>query len=76
MKPIKLYSHAQGPNPWKCVIIMEELGIPYETEFVDFSVIKQVSPFDFMPTVPDAYWYPPPGSFYNRESEWPCTRNP
>ena len=42
-KPIKLYSHATGPNPWKVVIIMEELAIPYEAEMVDFKVIKQVS---------------------------------
>ena len=43
-KPLKLYSHAQGPNPWKVVIILEELGIPYESEYVDFSVIKK-APF-------------------------------
>ena len=42
-KPIKLYSHASGPNPWKVVIIMEELGIPYESEMLDFSVVKKVS---------------------------------
>lgn len=40
-KPIKLYGHALGPNPWKVAIIFEELGIPYETEYMDFSVLKQ-----------------------------------
>ncbi|MCJ1437845.1 glutathione S- transferase, nitrogen catabolite repression regulator [Xylographa pallens] len=36
-KPIKLYSHAQGPNPWKVVILLEELGLKYDTEFVDMA---------------------------------------
>lgn len=43
LKPILLYSHATGPNPWKCAIIMEELGLPYETKMIDFSEIKKVS---------------------------------
>ena len=41
LKPIKLYTHATGPNPWKVVIILLELGIPYEEDYVDFSKIKQ-----------------------------------
>ncbi|MCJ1402418.1 hypothetical protein MMC11_005638 [Xylographa trunciseda] len=36
-KPIKLYSHATGPNPWKVVIILEELGLKYETTYVDMA---------------------------------------
>ncbi|MCJ1291791.1 glutathione S- transferase, nitrogen catabolite repression regulator [Xylographa carneopallida] len=36
-KPIKLYSHATGPNPWKVVIILEELGVKYETIYVDMA---------------------------------------
>lgn len=39
LKPIKLCTHAGGPNPWKVAIILEELGLPYETEFFDFSVL-------------------------------------
>ncbi|MCJ1441029.1 MAG: glutathione S- transferase, nitrogen catabolite repression regulator [Stictis urceolatum] len=38
-KPITLYSHGSGPNPWKVAIVLEELGIPYETEFVDMSIM-------------------------------------
>ncbi|ESZ95371.1 TdiA [Sclerotinia borealis F-4128] len=34
-QPIHLYSHTRGPNPWKVSIILEELGLPYETEFVN-----------------------------------------
>jgi glutathione S-transferase len=40
-KPIKLYGHVLGPNPWKVAIILEELNIPYETEYMDFGVLKQ-----------------------------------
>jgi len=40
-KPIKIYGHALGPNPWKVNIIAEELGIPYETEFMDFADLKK-----------------------------------
>ncbi|KAI9883384.1 MAG: hypothetical protein M1823_004852 [Watsoniomyces obsoletus] len=44
MQPIKLYSHASGPNPWKSVIIMLELGIPFESIFLDFKQVKE-APF-------------------------------
>ncbi|KAI5367592.1 putative glutathione S-transferase, Thioredoxin-like superfamily [Septoria linicola] len=40
-KPVKLYGHVQGPNPWKVAIFLEELSVPYEHEFLDFSVLKQ-----------------------------------
>jgi glutathione S-transferase len=38
-KPIKLFSHASGPNPWKVAMVLEELEIPYETEYMDFAVL-------------------------------------
>lgn len=41
VKPIVLYSHATGPNPWKVAIILEELKIPYETKFLEFPEMKQ-----------------------------------
>ncbi len=40
-KPITLYSHKGGPNPWKVAIILEELGVPYETEFIEFQDMKK-----------------------------------
>ena len=57
-KPIHLYSHATGPNPWKVVIFFEELGIPYETEYVDFANIKSepfisVNPNGRVPAIKD-----------------------
>ncbi|KFY01413.1 hypothetical protein V490_00926 [Pseudogymnoascus sp. VKM F-3557] len=41
LKPIVLYSHARGPNPWKVAMILAELNIPYKTEFLEFSELKQ-----------------------------------
>jgi len=40
-KPITLYSHATGPNPWKVAILLEELGLPYETAFLQFQDLKK-----------------------------------
>jgi glutathione S-transferase len=39
LKPIKLFSHASGPNPWKVAMVLEELEIPYETQYMDFAVL-------------------------------------
>jgi len=48
-KPITLWSHGTGPNPWKVAIVLEELGVSYETKFMDFpvscSAIKEQSGF-------------------------------
>jgi glutathione S-transferase len=58
IKPIHLYSHAGGPNPWKVVIILEELSIPFTTEFVDFKEIhtpkfEQYNPNGRVPIITD-----------------------
>lgn len=45
LKPIVLYSHATGPNPWKVTAILEELKLPYETKFLQFPEMKQ-DPFE------------------------------
>ncbi|PQE07106.1 Glutathione S-transferase protein [Rutstroemia sp. NJR-2017a BVV2] len=34
--PIKVFSHASGPNSWKINILLDELNIPYETVFKGF----------------------------------------
>lgn len=48
----------KGPNPWKVAIILEELGVPYHQEFLDFSVLKQepfisVNPNGRLPALED-----------------------
>ncbi|KAI1649079.1 glutathione transferase [Daldinia loculata] len=42
MQPIKIYNgpHGQGPNPWKPIIVAEELGIPYDIVWIPYSEIK------------------------------------
>ena len=39
LKPIKIFSHKQGPNPWKVKIILNELNIPYEVEYLDMGLL-------------------------------------
>lgn len=38
-------SSASGPNPWKVAIVLEELSIPYETEYLDMTDLKK-PPFE------------------------------
>lgn len=58
LKPIKLYHHAMGPNPWKIVMAFKELQLPYTEEFVDFSLMKSepyisVNPNGRVPAIED-----------------------
>lgn len=58
LKPIKLYTHASGANPWKVVMVLKELSLPYTEEFVDFSEIKSepyisVNPNGRVPAIDD-----------------------
>jgi glutathione S-transferase len=41
LKPITLYGHATGPNPWKVAMIFEELDLPYEMKIVPKPELKQ-----------------------------------
>jgi len=58
LKPIKLYTHASGPNPWKVVMALKELSLPYTESFVDFAKIKEepytlVNPNGRVPAIED-----------------------
>jgi glutathione S-transferase len=58
LKPITLWSHAGGPNPWKVAIIMNELNLPYELKIPEGSTIKQkpytdLNPNGRLPTIED-----------------------
>lgn len=44
-KPIVLYSHKGGPNPWKVAIILEELGLKYETKILESETEMKSKPF-------------------------------
>jgi len=57
-KPIKLYARPSGPNPWKIVIIFEELGIPYEIDYLSVGELKaepfiNVNPNGKVPAIVD-----------------------
>ncbi|CAL8576696.1 Transcriptional regulator ure2 [Xanthoria parietina] len=43
-RPIEVWMSPPGPNPWKVIIVLEELGIPYEIKSIRFEDIKK-SPF-------------------------------
>jgi len=58
IKPITLYSHASGPNPWKVAIILKELDLPYEEIFMDMADLKKppyekLNPNGRVPTIVD-----------------------
>ncbi|KAL2161408.1 hypothetical protein VTH06DRAFT_7969 [Thermothelomyces fergusii] len=57
LKPIRVYGK-QGPNPPKVIMILKELGIPYEIEDVPFSDVKKpeylaVNPNGRLPSIRD-----------------------
>lgn len=41
LKPITLWGHTAGPNPWKVAMVLEELNVPYETKILEFPEMKQ-----------------------------------
>ncbi|EAT86862.1 hypothetical protein HBH56_130600 [Parastagonospora nodorum] len=41
MQPIKVHVIPAGPNPWKPILVLEELGVPYEINSFGFEVVKQ-----------------------------------
>ncbi|KAI0545452.1 glutathione S-transferase [Xylaria curta] len=43
MQPIKVYNgrHGTGPNPWKVIIVLAELDLPYQIEWIDYSESKE-----------------------------------
>ncbi|KAJ5134300.1 Ribosomal protein S15P [Penicillium atrosanguineum] len=58
LQPIKIWGHWGGPNPWKVIILLEELALPYELRLVEFSDVKkpeylEVTPNGRLPTIKD-----------------------
>jgi len=56
---IKLFSHASGPNSWKITILLDELEVPYEMEFLEFTVLhtpafEKYNPNGRVPTIVDS----------------------
>ncbi|KAI0132324.1 glutathione S-transferase [Xylariales sp. AK1849] len=58
LKPIVLHGHDRSANPWKVVMILEELGLPYNHILVDIAVLKQepftkINPNGRLPAIED-----------------------
>ncbi|KAF2788508.1 glutathione S-transferase II [Melanomma pulvis-pyrius CBS 109.77] len=48
-KPIRVWLAPPGPNPWKVVLVLEELQIPYEIKSIKFQDIKTKPLIDLNP---------------------------
>ncbi|KAJ5992853.1 hypothetical protein N7451_008577 [Penicillium sp. IBT 35674x] len=58
LKPITLYGHGPGPNPWKVIMVLKELEIPYVSKTVEWSEIKKepyvsINPNGRIPAIED-----------------------
>ncbi|GJE90968.1 glutathione S-transferase [Phanerochaete sordida] len=43
-KQFTLYTHDRGPNGWKVAFVLEELGLTYESKFLDFNAGEHKGP--------------------------------
>ncbi|KAL7904440.1 glutathione S-transferase [Trichoderma velutinum] len=58
IKPITLHGHTTGPNPWKVVMILEELDLPYTLVYETMASIKSppftdINPNGRVPAIQD-----------------------
>lgn len=58
LQPIKLYGDGAGPNPWKVVLVLEELDIPYVKTAVEWADMKKepyesINPNGRVPAIED-----------------------
>ncbi|EEB05238.1 glutathione S-transferase Gst1 [Schizosaccharomyces japonicus yFS275] len=44
MAQFTLYTHKGGPNPWKAAMCLKELGLTYESVYLDFQKNEQKNP--------------------------------
>ncbi|RAH65218.1 glutathione S-transferase family protein [Aspergillus aculeatinus CBS 121060] len=49
IQPLTVWLTPSGPNPWKVVLILEELGVPYEIESFKFDHVKDKPYIDICP---------------------------
>jgi glutathione S-transferase len=58
LKPITLWGHNSGANPWKVAMILEELNVPYTLKMIEFPDMKKeayelVNPNGRVPAIED-----------------------
>ncbi|KAI0174447.1 thioredoxin-like protein [Pestalotiopsis sp. NC0098] len=59
LQPIELWGHWGAPNPWKVVIILEELKLPYKIHKLELTEVKsddyvKLNPNGRLPTILDS----------------------
>ncbi|KAH7389288.1 thioredoxin-like protein [Phaeosphaeria sp. MPI-PUGE-AT-0046c] len=58
IQPLKLWSHWGAPNPWKVIMILDSLSLPYDLQLLEFSDVKKdefikVTPNGRLPALED-----------------------
>jgi glutathione S-transferase len=58
LKPITLWGHNSGANPWKVAMILEELNVPYTLKMIEFPDMKKeayelINPNGRVPAIED-----------------------
>ncbi|KAJ5918648.1 hypothetical protein N7466_010640 [Penicillium verhagenii] len=57
LKSITFYGHASGANPWKVVMVLEELAIPYTQKIMAMVDLKEpfesINPNGRVPAIQD-----------------------
>ncbi|KAH6668404.1 glutathione S-transferase [Halenospora varia] len=58
LKPIVLWGHAMGPNPWKVVMVFKELSLPYEHKYLEIRdmqtpAYEKINPNGRVPAIED-----------------------
>jgi glutathione S-transferase len=58
LKPITLWGHNSGPNPWKVAMVLEELNVPYTLKMIEFPDMKKepyesINPNGRVPAIED-----------------------
>ncbi|KAJ5836269.1 Glutathione S-transferase/chloride channel C-terminal [Penicillium robsamsonii] len=58
LKPITVWGHGPGPNPWKVIMILEELNVPYTHKIITFPDMKKeayesINPNGRVPAIED-----------------------
>ncbi|KAJ5164836.1 uncharacterized protein N7500_006666 [Penicillium coprophilum] len=58
LKPITVWGHGPGPNPWKVIMVLEELKVPYTHKIIPFPDMKKeayesINPNGRVPAIQD-----------------------
>lgn len=59
IEPIEVWGHWGAPNPWKVVIVLEALALPYTIHYLELNEVKmdsylKLTPNGRLPTIHDS----------------------